>query len=98
MRILSKLILAREWQPLAQSTWAVRSPPPRKRLHLKLPNGTAIHTALSIPKESGDLAPPMSDRIRTQLRLILSELKLLIVDEISMVANTTLLHIHQRLK
>ena len=98
MRILSKLILARERQPLAQSTWAVRSPPPQKRLHLKLPNGTAIHTALSIPKEFGDLAPPMSDRIRTQLRLILSELKLLIVDEISMVANTTLLHIHQRLK
>ena len=98
MRILSKLILAQEWQPLAQSTWAVTSPPPQIRPHLKLPNGTTIHTALSIPKESGDLAPPMSDRIRTQLRLILSELKLLIVDEISMVANTTSLHVHQRLK
>ena len=40
----------------------------------------------------------MSDQNRTQLRLTLSELKLIIVDEISMVANTTLLHIHQRLK
>ena len=59
-------------------------------------NGTTIHTALSIPKESGDFAPPMSDQKRTQLRLTLSELKIIIVDEISMVANTTLLHIHQR--
>ena len=40
MRILSKLILARERQPLAQSTWAVTSPSPRKRPHLKLPNDT----------------------------------------------------------
>ena len=61
-------------------------------------NGTTIHTALSIPKESGDFAPKMSDQTRTQLRLTLSELKLIIVDEISMVANTTLLHIHQRMK
>ena len=55
-------------------------------------NGTTIHTALSIPKESGDSAPKMSDQKRTQLRLTLSELKLIIVDEISMAANTTLLH------
>ena len=61
-------------------------------------NGTTIHTALSIPKEFGDFAPKMSDQKRTQLRLTLSELKLIIVDEISLVANTTLLHIHQRLK
>ena len=61
-------------------------------------NGTTIHTALSIPKEFGDFAPKMSDQKRTQLRLTLSELKLFIVDEISLVANTTLLHIHQRLK
>jgi len=40
MRILSKLILARERQPLAQSTWAVRRrTSPRKRPHLKLPIG-----------------------------------------------------------
>ena len=42
MRILSKLILARERQPLAQSTWAVTSPSPQKRPHLKLPNLTYV--------------------------------------------------------
>lgn len=60
-------------------------------------NGTTIHTALAIPKESGDL-PPMSDQQRTQIRMALSDLKLIIIDEISMVSNTTLLHIHLRLK
>lgn len=40
----------------------------------------------------------MSDQKKTQLRLLLADLKLIIVDEISIVGNTTLLHIHQRLK
>ena len=42
----------------------------------------------------------MSDQKRTQFRLTLSELKIRKVDEgeISMVANTNLLRIHQRLK
>ena len=40
----------------------------------------------------------MSDQKRTQMRLSLSELKLLVIDEISMVSNTALHHIHQRLK
>ena len=61
-------------------------------------NGTTIHTALAIPKEAGENVPPMSDQKRTQIRISLSELKLIIIDEISMVSNTTLLHIHQRLK
>lgn len=61
-------------------------------------NGTTVNTALSIPKEVGDILPAMSDQKRTQLRLSLSQLKLIIIDEISMVSNTTLLHIHQRLK
>ena len=61
-------------------------------------NGTTIHKALSIPKESGDFVLPMSDQERTQLRLTLSELKIIIVGEISMVVDTTLRHIHQRLK
>ena len=39
----------------------------------------------------------MSDQKKTQLRLLLADLKLIIIDEISMVGNTTLLHIHQRL-
>ncbi|KXJ13769.1 ATP-dependent DNA helicase PIF1 [Exaiptasia diaphana] len=61
-------------------------------------NGTTINTALGIPKEAGATLKPLSDQNRTQLRLLLSELRLIIVDEISMVGNTTLLHIHQRLK
>ena len=40
----------------------------------------------------------MSDQKRIQMRLLLSELKLIIIDKISMVCNTTLLHIHQQLK
>ena len=40
----------------------------------------------------------MSDQERTQIRLPVCELKLKMVDEISMVGNTTLLHIHQWLK
>ena len=61
-------------------------------------DGTTIDTALAIPKETGDNVPAMSDQKKTQLRLSLSDLKLIIIDEISMVGNTTLLHIHQRLK
>ena len=60
--------------------------------------GTTINTALAIPKETGDNLPAMSDQKKTQFRLSLSYLKLIIIDEISMVGNTTLLHIHQRLK
>ncbi|XP_028414140.1 uncharacterized protein LOC114537203 [Dendronephthya gigantea] len=61
-------------------------------------DGTTINTGLAIPKEAGDIVPPLSDQRKTQLRLTLSELKLIVVDEISMVGNTTLLNIHQRLK
>ena len=61
-------------------------------------NGPTIHTALAIPKESGDNVPPTSDQKRTQTRMSLSELKLIIIDEISMISNTTLLDILQKLK
>ena len=40
----------------------------------------------------------MSDKKKTQLILALPELKTIIVDEMSTAANTTLLHIHQKLK
>ena len=53
-------------------------------------DGTTINTGLAIPA--------MSDQRKTQCRLSLKDLKLIIIDEISMVGNTTLLHIHQRLK
>ena len=61
-------------------------------------SGTTIHTALAIPSECGNNVPAMSDQKRTQMRLSLAELKLIIIDEISMVSNMGLLHIHQRLK
>ena len=60
--------------------------------------GTTVNTALAIPKEAGDNLPAISDQKKTQMRLSLSELKLIIIDEVSMVSNITLLHIHQRLK
>ncbi|XP_028413533.1 uncharacterized protein LOC114536369 [Dendronephthya gigantea] len=47
-------------------------------------DGTTINTGLAIPKEAGDIVPPLSDQRKTQLRLTLSELKLIVVDEISM--------------
>ena len=61
-------------------------------------SGTTINSASAIPKDVGDTLPAMSDQKKTQLRMSLAELKLIIIDEVSMVANTTLLNIHQRLK
>ena len=60
--------------------------------------GTTINTGLAIPKETSENLPAMSDQKKTQIRVLLSELKLIIIDEVSMVSNITLLHIHQRLK
>ena len=60
-------------------------------------SGTTVNTALSIPINVGLNLTPLSDQ-KTLLRLSLNELKLLIIDEISMVSNNKLLHIHQRLK
>ena len=53
---------------------------------------------LAIPKETGDYLCGMSDQKRTQYRIPLKDLTLIIIDEISMVGNITLLHVHQRLK
>ena len=61
-------------------------------------DGTTINTGMAIPPEAGDNVPAMSDQKKTQLRLLLADLELITIDEISMVGNTTLLHIHQRLK
>lgn len=60
--------------------------------------GTTMNTALAIPKDAGENLPTMSDQKKTQMRLSLSELKLVIIDEVSMVSNIRFLHIHQRLK
>ena len=60
-------------------------------------SGTTINAALSIPKDVDPNLSPLSDQKKTLLRLTLCELKLIIIDEISMVSNNKLLHIHQRL-
>ena len=52
-------------------------------------DGTTINTEIAIPKETGDYLPAMSDQRKTQYRLALKDLKLIIVDEISMVGNLT---------
>ena len=52
-------------------------------------DGTTINTEIAIPKETGDYLPAMSDQRKTQYRLALKDLKLIIVDEISMVGNVT---------
>ena len=61
-------------------------------------DGTTINTGLAIPKDAGDNLPALSDQKRTQLRILLAQLKVIIIDEISMVSNTMLLNIHKRLK
>ena len=59
---------------------------------------TVFNSWYAIPKESGDNITPMSDQKKTQIRMALSDLKLIIIHEISVVSNTLLLHIHQKLK
>ena len=59
---------------------------------------TGFFSWYAIPKESGDNIIPMSDQKEIQIRIALSYLKLIIIDEISLVSNTLLLHIHQQLK
>ena len=61
-------------------------------------SGLTTNTALGIPKETADNLPAMSDQKKMQMRVLLSGGKLIIVNEVSKVSNTTLLHIHQRLE
>ena len=54
-------------------------------------SGTTVNTALAIPKETGENLPAMSDQKKTQMRVSLSELKLIIIDEVLIISNITLL-------
>ena len=45
----------------------------------------------------GEHLPPLSDKRKTTPRMRLSELKLIIMDEVSMVSNIRLKHLHERL-
>ena len=59
---------------------------------------STINTALAIPKHVyGERLPPVSDQRKTALRLKFAQLKFLIIDEVSMVLNIRLKHIHEKL-
>ena len=61
-------------------------------------DGTTIHSALGIPVNcKTQTLPKLSDAKRSELRNLYSEIEVIIIDEISMVSNITLTHIHQRL-
>ena len=60
--------------------------------------GTTIHIGLNIPVGCfGNHLPSLSDKMRSMLRNRLSEVKVLIIDEVSVVSNNLLLHSHLRL-
>ena len=61
--------------------------------------GTTIDTGLSIPVVNCCwIVSPLPDIERSRLRNQLSELKMIIIDEISIASNMKLLFVHQRLK
>ena len=62
-------------------------------------NGSVINSALAIPKNvySEHIGSLPHERL-SRLRYKLKDLKLIIIDEISMVSNKMLKHIHERLK
>ena len=61
--------------------------------------GNTINSGLAIPKDNfpGHIAK-MSDQRRTHLRTQLSHLKLIVIDEISMVSNAKIRLVHERLQ
>ena len=60
--------------------------------------GATIHSGLGIPVGCyGETIPKLNDKTRCKLRNNLSSVKVILIDEISMVSNILLLHIHQRL-
>ena len=61
-------------------------------------DGTTIHTGLNIPVGCfGKHLPPLSNKMGSILRNGLSEVKVIIIDEVLMVFNDLLLHIHLRM-
>ena len=59
--------------------------------------GMTLHSGLLLSTSKGSSAPLTQDRLNT-LRLKLSNLQLLIIDEVSMVGSNMLLQIHKRLQ
>ena len=61
-------------------------------------DGNTIHSSLGIPVNCQAMQiPKLSNKRRSEMRLKYEDLKVIIIDEISMVSNKLLLHIHQRL-
>lgn len=62
-------------------------------------NGLTIHRLLQLPVEHGNTLTykPLSDQVIQVLRADLADVILLIIDEVSMISNVTLLFIHLRL-
>ena len=61
-------------------------------------DGTTIHTAFNIPVgHFGSNLPPLSDKIKSNLRNRLSELKIVIIDEMLMVSSNLLFYVRLRL-
>ena len=61
-------------------------------------SGNTIHSGLGIPVGNfRKNIPKLNDKKRSALRHHLSEVQVILIDEISMVSNYMLLHIHQRL-
>ena len=60
-------------------------------------NDTTIHSDLNKPinYRSRNL-PKLSNRKRWELRNLLSEIRVVVIDEISMASNIIFLHMHQR--
>ena len=57
-----------------------------------------IHTAFNIPVgHFGSNLPPLSNKMKSSLRNRLSELKIIIIDEISVVSNNLLFYVDLRL-
>ena len=60
--------------------------------------GNTIHSSLGILLNIGSMqVPKLSNKRRSDLRLQYENLKVIIIDEISMVSNNLFLHTHQRL-
>ena len=61
-------------------------------------HGSTVHSELGVPVgRYGRCLPKLSDKMRSSLRNRLSELFVIVIDEISMVSNLLLLYINQRL-
>ncbi|XP_052263343.1 uncharacterized protein LOC127866661 isoform X2 [Dreissena polymorpha] len=61
-------------------------------------NGSTVHSALQLPKTLNDIYRKLSDSVCNRLRVQLSHLKIIIIDEISMVSSSAFSYIDQRLQ